>query len=110
MKNNDLGNSTLNEKWLHSEITDDPVVGSNTRGANIFRKSNAMLSKAIIMTNTFTLFLISGTISYATAGPNTRTTQLFINYEDNSRLDNMGFAPFGEVGGRGCFFILGSIR
>merc|ERR1711922_9569 len=63
------GNSTLNEKWLHNEITDDPVVGSNTRG----------------------------TISYATAGPNTRTTQLFINYGDNSRLDSMGFAPFGEV-------------
>ena len=54
MKNNDLGNSTLNEKWLHSEITDDPVVGSNKRGANIFRKSNAMLSKAIIMTNSKT--------------------------------------------------------
>merc|ERR1712223_1784884 len=47
------GNSSLNEKWLHKEIKDDPVVGSNTRG----------------------------TISYAT----------------NSRLDALGFAPFGEV-------------
>ena len=54
MTNNVQGNSTLNEKWLHNEITDDPVVGSNTRGANIFRKSNAMLSKAIIMTNSKT--------------------------------------------------------
>ena len=55
--------------WLHNEITDDPVLGTNTRG----------------------------TISFATAGPNTRTTQVFINYGDNSRLDSMGFAPFGTV-------------
>lgn len=63
------GDPKVAAAWRGAQITDDPVKASNIRGA----------------------------ITFATAGPNTRTTQLFINFGDNSRLDGMGFAPFGKV-------------
>jgi peptidyl-prolyl cis-trans isomerase A (cyclophilin A) len=63
------GNPAVNAAWEHATITDDPVTQSNRRGA----------------------------VTFATAGPNTRTTQMFVNLRDNDRLDGMGFAAFGEV-------------
>lgn len=38
-----------------------------------------------------------GTVTFANAGPNTRTTQIFINYANNTYLDDMGFPPVAEI-------------
>ncbi|HAT71368.1 MAG TPA: peptidylprolyl isomerase [Elusimicrobia bacterium] len=63
------GDPAVATAWRGARIKDDPVVESNKKGY----------------------------ISYAMAGPDTRTTQFFINYGDNARLDGMGFSPFGKV-------------
>jgi peptidyl-prolyl cis-trans isomerase A (cyclophilin A) len=63
------GDPKVNDKWKSANINDDPTRESNVRGA----------------------------ITFATRGPNTRTTQLFINFDDNSQLDSRGFAPFAKV-------------
>ena len=46
-----------------------------------------------------------GTISFATSGPDSRTTQMFINLVDNSRLDSMGFTPFGKISTSGMHVV-----
>lgn len=59
------GDPAIAAQWENANIADDPVIASN----------------------------LAGTLTYADAGPNTRTTQLFINLVDNVRLDAMGFSP-----------------
>jgi cyclophilin family peptidyl-prolyl cis-trans isomerase len=63
------GDPKISAAWRDARIQDDPVRQSNRRGF----------------------------ITYAMAGPNTRTSQLFINYGDNSSLDRQNFSPFGQV-------------
>jgi len=63
------GDPSQNKAWRRKRIKDDQVTQSNTRGM----------------------------LSFATSGPHSRTTQFFISFGDNSRLDGMGFAPFAKV-------------
>ena len=63
------GYPQVSSAWQTATIKDDPVKATNARG----------------------------TITFADGGPNTRTTQVFINLAGNSPLDGMGFAPFGKV-------------
>ena len=64
------GDPKVNRLWSNANLPDDPVTQHNRRGM----------------------------VTFATAGPNTRSTQVFVNLKDNSAsLDNSGFAPFGKV-------------
>src|SRR5437870_9616151 len=64
------GDPAIQRNWVNATIPDEKVTQGNTRGYVSFAKSSA---------------------------PNSRTTQVFINFADNSRLNRDGFAPFGKV-------------
>ena len=63
------GDPKVSSVWRAARIPDDKVTQSNKRG----------------------------NITFATSGPNSRTTQVFISFKDNSFLDGQGFAPFGQI-------------
>lgn len=63
------GDPAVAGKWRNMKLVDDPVKESNKQGY----------------------------VSFATSGKNSRTTQMFINFRDNSNLDGMGFSPFAYV-------------
>jgi peptidyl-prolyl cis-trans isomerase A (cyclophilin A) len=64
------GDPAIQGPWREANITDEPVKQSNKRGTITFAK---------------------------TAAPDSRSTQVFINFKDNGGLDGQGFSPFGEV-------------
>jgi peptidyl-prolyl cis-trans isomerase A (cyclophilin A) len=66
-------------------------------GISAYPPVTAAWEKATIKDDPHSQSNKKGTITFATAGPNTRTTQLFINLKDNSALDSQGFTPFGAV-------------
>lgn len=66
-------------------------------GINGNPKISAGMMKARIKDDTVTQSNRRGYITFAMAGPDTRTSQLFINFGDNSSLDKQGFSPFGKV-------------
>lgn len=63
------GEPLVDYQWRDEFLLDDPVVRSNERG----------------------------TMTFAKAGPNSRTTEVFVNYKNNPGLDDQRFAPFGRV-------------
>ncbi len=66
-------------------------------GLSAYPPVNAAWSKATIPDDPVTQSNKKYYLTFATAGPNTRTTQVFINLADNPRLDGMGFAAFAQV-------------
>jgi peptidyl-prolyl cis-trans isomerase A (cyclophilin A) len=64
------GNPAITKAWSSAAMKDEPTKQSNKRGFVTFARTGA---------------------------PNSRGTQVFINYKDNGFLDNQGFAPFGQV-------------
>jgi peptidyl-prolyl cis-trans isomerase A (cyclophilin A) len=70
-------------------------------GISAFPSVTAAWDKATIKDDPHSQSNKKGTITFATAGPNTRTTQLFINLKDNPSLDSQGFTPFGVIDGNG---------
>jgi peptidyl-prolyl cis-trans isomerase A (cyclophilin A) len=70
-------------------------------GLSAYPPVSAAWSKANIKDDAVTQSNKRGYLTFATAGPNTRTTQIFINLKDNVRLDTMGFAPFAVVDEKG---------